>query len=141
VKVLVDTNVVLDVLLKRAPFDRAGVEVLAEVEAGSVAGFLCSTSVTTVYYMARKVMGGAGAQQHIAELMTLFDVACVPRVLFQQALKLGFGDFEDAVLHEAAAGVGAEAIITRNAADFQRARIPVFTPEAFLEHLRSTRTP
>lgn len=139
-RVLADTNVILDVLLERAPFYRAAAQVFAAVEQGAVSGFLCSASVTTIYYVARKHVGREAAQQHIAELVTLFDVACVPRVLFQQALQLGFGDFEDAVIHEAAAGVGAEAIITRNVVDFQHARIPVFTPEAFLEHLRSTRT-
>lgn len=139
-RVLVDTNVVLDVLLERVPFYRAAAQVFAAIEQGTVSGLLCSTTLTTVYYVARKQVGREAAQNHIGNLLKLCDVACVTRAMFRQALQLDFRDFEDAVLHEAAAEVGAEAIITRNVADFGSARIPVFTPEAFLEHLRSTRT-
>ena len=63
---------------------------------------------------------------YLRRLLAIFDVACVDRGVLQGALDLGFLDFEDAVLHEAACNVGAAAIVTRNGKDFARSVLPVF---------------
>ncbi len=137
--ILVDTNVVVDVFLKRAPFDADSVQVLAAVEAGEATGVLCSTTLTTVYYLVGKELGDEPTRRRIANLLKLFDVVPVTRAMFHRALALDFRDFEDAVLHEAAAEVGAETIVTRNAVHFRNARVEVLTPEAFVLKLRSLR--
>ena len=59
-------------------------------------------------------------------MLTLFEVAPVNRLVIESALAAAFGDFEDAVIHEAACHVGADAIVTRNLKDFGKARIPVY---------------
>jgi hypothetical protein len=59
----------------------------------------------------------------------VFEVAPVDRDVLQRALDDdGFGDYEDAVAHEAALAAGASAIVTRNGRDFAKATIPVFEP-------------
>ena len=70
-------------------------------------------------------------------LLELFEVAPVSRTELAQALDAGFGDYEDAVLHEAARAARAEAIVTRNEGDFGAAALPVYTPSALLERLRT----
>ena len=131
-KVLFDTNVVLDVLLAREPHADVGARLLSLVDSGKLEGILCATTVTTIYYIAEKSVGAELAHRHVGELLAMFDVACVDRQVLLNALDRRFDDFEDAVLHEAARDVDATAIVTRNGGDFRRATLPVFDPEELL---------
>jgi predicted nucleic acid-binding protein len=132
VKVLFDTNVVLDVLLAREPFVETAAQLLALVDARRIEGCVCATTITTVHYIAAKSMGSARTKALLRELVAIFDVACVDREVLARALDLDIADFEDAVLHEAARASGATAIVTRNAKDFETAAIPVFEPSDLL---------
>jgi hypothetical protein len=86
-------------------------------------------TITAVHYLAAKAVGAARAQEEIGKLLRLFEVAPVNRQVLEAALSAGFSDFEDAVIHEAACHAGAEAIVTRNAKDFKRPRIPVYSSD------------
>jgi predicted nucleic acid-binding protein len=127
VKVLFDTNIVLDVLMDRAPFADAAVALFVAVEHGALQGYLCGTTVTTVYYLTAKVLGAKRAQEEVGKLLTLFEVAPVGRPVLESALASEFGDFEDAVVYQAARHAGAQAIVTRNLKDFQGAGLPVYS--------------
>ena len=128
-KILLDTNVVLDLLMDRLPFANAAAELFSKVEEGAITGYLCGSTVTTVHYLASKAVGAARAQEEIRKLLQLFDVAPVNRQVLESALSSGFSDFEDAVIHRAACHVGAEAIVTRNLKDFKKSRIPVYSSD------------
>jgi predicted nucleic acid-binding protein len=128
-KILFDTNIVLDVLMDRLPYSDDAVELFSKVEDGSVIGYLCGTTITTVFYLAAKAVGTARAQEEIRKLLSLFEVAPVNRLVLESALVLDFNDFEDAVIHEAACHIGADAIVTRNQKDFKKSRMPVYTSE------------
>ena len=129
--VLFDTNVVLDVMLDRAPFADTAAQLFSKVEVGEIAGFLGATTVTTIHYLAAKVVGASQARIEIGKLFRLFEIAPVNRAVLEDALTLNFSDFEDGVLHEAARHVGVHAIVTRNLKDFKRAVLPVYSPEEF----------
>ena len=128
-KILLDTNIVLDVLMDRQPFSDFAVELFSSVEEGALIGYLCGTTITTVYYLASRTLGAARAQEEIRKLLGLFEVAPVNRLVLEAALVGDFSDFEDAVIHEAACHVGADAIVTRNLKDYKKSRIPVYTSE------------
>ena len=119
-KILLDTNIVLDVLMDRMPFADAATELFSKVEEGTIIGYLCGTTITTVYYLAAKTVGTRRAHEEIKKLLSLFEVAPVNRHVLESALGANFHDFEDAVVHEAACHVGAEAIVTRNQKDFKK---------------------
>jgi predicted nucleic acid-binding protein len=127
-KVLFDTNVVLDVLLAREPHANVAAQLFALIDGGLLEGVLCATTIITVHYIATDAVGRKKAQKHLRELMTLFDVAPVDRNVLARAMDLEFPDFEDAVLHEAGRAFGAAAIVTRNRKDFGNASLPVFDP-------------
>jgi predicted nucleic acid-binding protein len=131
-KALLDTNVVLDVLLARSPHDRAAAQLLDLADRGRIEGVLCATTVTTIHYLIAKSAGRRAAKKHMRELLAMFEVAPVDRDVLANALDLGFPDYEDAVLHEAARAAGAACIITRNRKDFARATLPIFDPREFL---------
>jgi len=129
VKILFDTNIVLDVLLDRDPFSNIATKLLSRVEKKELIGFLGATTVTTIYYLASKIAGKKKAEQEINKLLSIFQVAPVNQSVLTEAIKSKFNDFEDAVLHEAAKQTGVHGIVTRNAKDFKEATISIYRPE------------
>ncbi|HCW51656.1 MAG TPA: PIN domain nuclease [Clostridiales bacterium] len=131
-KVLFDTNVVLDVLLAREPFAQVAAQLLSLADRGRIQGVLCATSVTTIHYLATKAVGHRQAQKHLRELLTMFEVAPVNGGVLARALDTRFSDYEDAVLHEAGRAARVAGIVTRNVKDFSGAAMPVFAPDELL---------
>ncbi len=136
-KILFDTNVILDVLLDREPFSNDASFLLSKVEQSEIIGFICATTVTTIHYIVSKALGTQAASRHIQSLLSLFVVAPVNRVVLENATMSKFADFEDAVLHEAACHAGAKYIVTRNIADFKNSKLPVFEPKEFINAIES----
>ncbi|MEA1923455.1 MAG: PIN domain-containing protein [Pseudomonadota bacterium] len=136
-KVLFDTNIILDVLLDRKPFADHAAFLMSQVERSEITGFLCATTVTTIHYLLSKHLDKEKAAISIHSLMALFEIAPVNRVVIESSLNSKFTDFEDSVLHESARHAGVEYIITRNIRDFKKSKIPVFTPTEFLSMLES----
>ncbi len=72
-KILFDTNVILDVLLDREPFAEDAAYLLSKVERSEIIGFLCATTITTIHYLITKSNGSKEAIQHIQALLSLFE--------------------------------------------------------------------
>lgn len=130
--VLLDTNVVLDLLLARKPFDKDAVAIASAVARGELVAYIAATSVTTIHYIARKAIGTLEADRAIGRLLLLFQVAPVTELVLSSALARAFSDFEDAVLDAAAELVSVNALITRDAEGFRLSKLPVFTPAELL---------
>lgn len=137
-RVLFDTNVVLDVLLAREPHAAAATALLDCVARKELTGLLGGTSITTLFYLAAKAVGAAAARRHISTLLDLFEIAAVTRPVLAGALTLSFKDYEDAVLHEAAKAAGADGIVTRDPVGFSAAKLTIYAPDELLRLLRAT---
>jgi predicted nucleic acid-binding protein len=131
-RVLVDTNVVLDVLLERQPYAVAAADVFALVEESRIEGFLCATTVTTVDYLLGQALPPEKARTALQRLLDLFEIAPVNRPVLEQALRSGIPDFEDAVLEQSARLVSVEAITTRNLSDFKKSSVTAMDPPELL---------
>lgn len=127
-RILFDTNVLIDVLEARQPHAIMAAGLFGAVERGRLSGVVGATSVTTLHYLLRRSLGGPASDTAVALVLQLFDVAVVDRAVLTRALDGRWRDFEDAVLHEAARTDGVDGIVTRNRADFDAARIPVYSP-------------
>lgn len=137
-KVAFDTNVLLDFLTDRKPFAEPAARLLSLVEANSLDGALCATSVTTVFYLARKATGLAAARKQTKLLLALLEVLAVNRSVLESAITSNFRDFEDAVVAEAAYQAGVDAIVTRNEKDFKHSRAPVYSPQTLIAALEAS---
>jgi predicted nucleic acid-binding protein len=135
VKVLVDTNVVLDVLLDRRPHSADSAHIFRLIEEGRLQGFLCATTVTTIDYLLLQSLSRADARKYLTQLIRLFDVAAVNRAVIEGAMQSRIADFEDAVLEQAAALAGADVIISRNTKDFAHGTVKVLDPRQCLAQL------
>ncbi|CAC5339958.1 MULTISPECIES: type II toxin-antitoxin system VapC family toxin [Planktothrix] len=129
-RVLIDTNVVLDFLQEREPFVDDAAKIFAKIDAGELEGFISAITITNIYYIIRKVSGKITAQDAIAQIMTDLHICAVDREILEQAITLNFQDFEDAV--QCACGIANEvdAIITRDPSGFVNAGILVIPPGA-----------
>ena len=131
-KICFDTNVVLDVLLRREPFSKDSAAVMSIVESTLHTGLLCATTLTNLHYLTKRSLGEAGARQAIAGCLQLMELAHVSRPVLDAAVQAPMPDFEDAVLAHAAHHAGAQAIITRNLRDFAKSPVRAYTPDQFL---------
>jgi len=134
-KVLFDTNVLLDVFLEREPFFEASAQAIGLAEKGEIEGWICGTTVTTIFYLLAKQLSSKIANQHVREILKIFNVSNINRVVLEDALENNFNDYEDGVLYESAIHANLEAIISRNQKDFDKSEIPVYSPTVFLEAL------
>lgn len=131
-KVLFDTDVLLDVLLDREPFAEASAQLLSLVELARIAGGVASTSVTTIYYLMRKSLGAARTRRAVEDLLSLLEVAPVNRIVLTQAVASKIADFEDAVIAHAAHESQSDVIATRNVKDFKHSPVPAQRPDDIL---------
>ena len=131
-KVIIDTNVVLDVLLGREPFVNPAVDVFCLVEESRVDAFICATTVTTIDYLLAKSLSASKARSALRRLISLFEIAIVNRPVIERALVSKIHDFEDAVLDESGKMAGVDFVITRNTKDFTGSTLKVCDPIEFL---------
>jgi len=129
-KILLDTNVILDVLLDRKPHAAASTAVWAAIETGVAEGMLAAHAVTTIHYLIQKELGTIKAKRIVSAILNVFDVAAVDEAILQEALQLPLADFEDAVTAAAARSAGCEYIVTRDPKGFRESPIRSLTPEA-----------
>lgn len=133
-RVLFDTNVLVDFLLDRAPHAEVASDLLSRVERGGIQGLACANSFTTIFYLARKATGVEAARSYIADLLALLEVAPVTRTTLE-AGRSSLLDYEDAVVCAAASQANADCVVTRNEKDFANAPLPVHSPTSLLAAL------
>lgn len=134
-RLLLDINVLLDVVLERDPWARPGAELLAAIEMNQAQGFVAAHTLPTVYYVVAKSQDRDTATRAMHDLLRLLDVVPVEKQDFYRALSLPLNDFEDAVQAAAALRIDAEYLVTRNEPDFKGASIATATPSTILSLL------
>jgi predicted nucleic acid-binding protein len=134
--ILFDTNVILDVLLERGEFFQESLALVNHVESSKINGFLSASSIATIYYITQKAFSRKKAEKEIELLTEIFSIAPVNQTVIIDALKQGFKDFEDAIIHESAKYINADGILTRNVKDFKKANINVYSPVELLNSLK-----
>ena len=122
--ILIDTNVMLDIALRREPFFQTSALALAKARRAGPT-HLCAISVTTLHYFLRKSLGESGARAFLG-------VAEVTQNTLALALPSAMRDFEDAVIAHAAFQGKLKLILTRNPADFVQSPVQAVTPDAYL---------
>ena len=139
-RVLLDTNVLLDAILQRSPWHNEADAILQAEQQGQVDCAVATLSLATVFYVARKVVGTATARAAVQKSLAAFIILPVDRQALLDVDAMPGSDFEDNILIAAASAALLDAIITRNVADFAHSPIPVWEPGELLKRL-STGTP
>jgi predicted nucleic acid-binding protein len=135
-RLLLDTNIVVDILSKRMGYEDS-LQVLRYCETKRVEGFVSATTVTDVMYILRKHLAPLAVRNAMQTLLTIVDVAGVLKSDIAAAFVNEIHDFEDAVQASCAKRIKADYIVTRNVTDFEKSTIPAILPGRALEILRA----
>ncbi|MHB1017725.1 MAG: type II toxin-antitoxin system VapC family toxin [Coriobacteriia bacterium] len=131
-RILFDTNIVLDLLLAREPYDVPAARLFTLADDGLIEACVCATTVTAVDYVASKNVGTRSAQSLIRSMLDFVSIAAVDEGVIRRALDARSSDFEDAVVLEAARAVGADGVVTRDTRGFDDPLIPAWLPDELL---------
>jgi predicted nucleic acid-binding protein len=134
-RVLLDTNVILDTILQRPPWHKDADAILQAAAFGQVTCGATTLSLATVFYVARKVVGTAAARAAVRKSLAAFAILSIDKQMLLDADGLPGSDFEDNILMAAAIRSSLDAIITRNVADFAHSPVPVWEPAELLKRL------
>ncbi len=134
-RALIDTNVLLDVLAKRAPYFGAAQRVWSLAEAGELAGFVSAISLNNCYYIVRKYGGRAAAEQAARLIRRIFAPIDLTTRILDEAISADFPDLEDAIQYYSAVQAGADVILTRDVRAFRKGDLTVLTPVELLAKL------
>jgi predicted nucleic acid-binding protein len=124
-RVLVDTNVVLDFLQEREPFVEDAARLFEQIDAGEVEGFIAATTITNIYYIVRKAAGIEASEDAVTQVLSDLQICTVDRAILEHTVALSFRDFEDAVQYACAVAYSVDAIVTRDVSGFVGTEIPV----------------
>lgn len=130
-KGLIDTDVLLDVALRRPAFFAESADVLRWAEKGGQAA-IAWHSISNCAYLLKD-----SGRDFLKLLLSIVEVAPVATKEAHRALALPMADLEDALQASAAMAWGADFIISRNLADYKKSPIPAVNPKNFLGHLKN----
>ena len=136
-RVILDTNVVVDVLQRREPWFQDGSVIFLAIANKRVIGCLTAKQIADLHFFSREQFKGEEnvddrARQVIGKLLTLFELIDTLSIDCKNALGIKNGDYEDALLIESAARAGVDCIVTRNPAHCKTSPIRVYAPDEFV---------
>jgi predicted nucleic acid-binding protein len=135
-KVLIDTNIVLDVLLNRQPYCQEAAKIIVLSEKEIIESYVSASAITDIYYITQKEYKNKQITiDLIKKILKVISVATITENNIYQALDLDWNDFEDSVQYIVGESISADYIITRNVDDFNNGTIKIVTPEQFLNIL------
>lgn len=132
-----DSDVVLDFLLRREPFNSISKEIFQLALNRKVQIFVSSLAIANINYMCTKAVGKEESLLLLQELILFIKILPVSEKEIFAAIKSGFSDFEDAIQYfTALQNPDIKGIITRNLSDYRKSKISVFSPEIFLSTIK-----
>ncbi|MDB9506581.1 PIN domain-containing protein [Microcystis aeruginosa CS-338/01] len=137
-KVLLDTNIIIDIALERQPYFTNSETVLAFVEQGQIEGYISASTISDLYYLIRKQKGRDLTIEFLQEILTFCQIATVNQAAIRMAFTTNFQDFEDSIQYSTAVVNKLDAIITRNPQDFPIVTPRIITPEQLIAELTNS---
>ena len=135
--VLIDTNVILDYVLKREPLAQYAFDCLERLltNKDKYKSHLTASTITDIYYVTRRSLHNNELARGVVEkLLNAFNIASVDKNDCLVALTYSIGDYEDALQTQCACRIKAKHIITNNIRDFTNSPINAITPKDFLSN-------
>lgn len=132
-RVFIDTNVLIDIMAMRQPYYQHAAALFALAEMNELQLVYSSTTVANSFYILRKNYSSAKLAEAFENQRAVAEIAGVSSSDIYAALSARWIDGEDSIQHQSALSAKCDCILTRNTKDFEKASIPVMTPEEFLD--------
>lgn len=135
-KILIDTNIVIDALTSREPWNKSAEKIFLMAANNIVDMYITASAATDIYYLIRKHLHNTEiAKQIMGKLYSIAGVLEVKEEDLVEALASPITDYEDAVVEQVARRFGMECIITRNQKDYEAGLTKIFLPEDFVQFM------
>ncbi|MCB0822936.1 MAG: PIN domain-containing protein [Bacteroidales bacterium] len=133
IKVLLDTNIILDLLAKREPFYNGAARIFTLADKSKLMLFTTSLSIANTYYILSNLKSASDAREILRNFRVLVSIIGVDEKITDLSLNdHSFRDFEDAIQYYSALENNIGFIITRDSKGFKKSQIPVMTADEFL---------
>ena len=144
-RVLVDTNVIVDVLQRREPWFADGQKIFYAIANQQISGCITAKEAADIHFFSHKQFTGqenvdAKARQVMTKLYALFELIDTLGIDCQNAITIENSDYEDAIMIESAVRSGLDCIVTRNPEHFKVSPLPVYLPSEFVQKLNGLYT-
>ena len=131
-KLLIDTNVILDIVFQRNGCDNS-MKLFRKIRNNGDSAYITASSVTDLFYIIRKEVHNMERTYDIMEnIFKLVSVLSVTEKEIQDAFKLRWKDFEDCVQYMTGKNNAVDYVITANKKDYADAKLPVRTPSDWI---------
>jgi len=132
-KVLLDTNVILDVLIGRKPYVESS-SALLKLCGAHITGLITASQTTDIFYILRRegknIDDAKNVIRKLSDHIKIIDVIAAD---VKAALDSDMQDYEDALLAFNGKRNKVDYIITRNETDYVKSPVQALSPIAFLE--------
>jgi len=137
-KLLIDTNVIIDLLAKRDKFYIDSLKLFSLADRNEVELYVSTLSIANTYYLLNDVM----KLKNVISIIRKFKVLVNPYSLNDKTIELAlndknFKDFEDGIQYYTALEANCKVIVTRNIKDFKKSSLPVLRPNEYLLKLNA----
>ncbi len=137
-KLLIDTNIVLDLLAKREPFYSDSAKLFSLADKKKVKLTVSSLTIANTHYTLMKVKNAVESKSVLRKLKLIVDVLSLDDKVISLALNdTDFEDFEDGIQYFSAIENNIDIIITRNLKDFKKSTLPVMTCSQYIQTIKT----
>ncbi|MEB3339979.1 PIN domain-containing protein [Okeania sp.] len=137
-KILIDTNIILDVALERQPFYLESIQVISFVYQKQIEGYISASSVSELYDIISKEKGRNLTVDFFRRIGTFCQMATVNDVVIDLALNTNFPNFEDAIKYSTALINQLDVIVTRNTQNFPVVNPQIMTPDLLIQQFNNS---
>lgn len=137
-KILIDTNILIDYATERVPYTETAKKVMDMCINEEIEGCIAVHSLLNMFFILRKdIPDTTERRNQLLDLTEFLDVIEVDKTMIIHSLKNNnFKDFEDCVQAECAIKANADYIITRNVKDFEKSPVKAILPEELLKEMK-----
>ncbi len=133
IKVFIDTNIIVDLLIDRKPFSMHATELFQKAENGTIKLHASSYSIATTYYILKRYIEDGKLRQILTDLTDYVEIVSIDSSIIKRGLRSKYKDFEDSLQIFAAHSIeNIEFIVTRNLKDFKEAGVKVLSADELL---------
>ncbi len=134
-KVLIDTNIILDVLCNRDDFADDSAKIFKLCEVKKITGYISALSIPNIVYIMRKELDSDKVKEILDKLTLIFSIVDLKGDDLKKATMLDFKDYEDAIQSAQANRIKANYIITRNLKDFTNSKVTAIKPSELIDRI------
>ena len=134
-KIIIDTNIILDVLCNRKDFVNDSLKIFKLCETRQIQGCISALSIANIVYIMRKELDFSKIKEILSKLSLIFEIIDLESDDLIKASLLKFNDYEDSIQSGQASRVKADYIVTRNVKDFNNSRVLALKPNELIERI------